>query len=116
MEGSVTVRIVVPTARELQPVAADSPILLQRVTEGLDGEPSVHLSQVPAGHHIGAHSHSEPEVMVILSGTATVGETVCPTGTLIVIPANERYSVDAGDEPLTFAVVRPRRASFEFAP
>jgi len=31
-----------------------------------------------------------------------------------VIPANERYEVDAGDEPLTFAVVRPKKASYEF--
>lgn len=109
------VRIVVPDARELEPVVAESPILLHRITEGVDGEPSVHISQVPAGHHIGAHSHSEPEVMVILAGSATVGGTVCPVGTLIVIPVNERYSVDAGDEPLTFAVVRPRKASYEFA-
>jgi hypothetical protein len=52
--------------------------------------------------------------MIILAGTATVGTTVCPPGTLIVIPANERYAVDAGDEPLTFAVVRPKKASYEF--
>jgi hypothetical protein len=43
-----------------------------------------------------------------------VGETECPEGTLLVIPANERYEVDAGDGPLTFAVVRPRKASYEF--
>jgi quercetin dioxygenase-like cupin family protein len=111
----MSVTIVVPADRDMNPVADDSPILLRRITDGLDGEPSVHVTEVPAHHHIGAHSHSETEVMIILGGTATVGDTVCPAGTLIVIPANERYAVDAGDEPLTFAVVRPKKASYEFA-
>jgi hypothetical protein len=110
----MSVTIVVPADRDMKAVADDSPILLRRITEGLDGEPSVHVTEVPAHFHIGAHSHSETEVMVILSGVATVGETVCPAGTLLVIPANERYAVDAGDEPLTFAVVRGRKASYEF--
>ena len=108
------VQIVVPADRDMSPVADDSPILLRRITDGLDGEPSLHVTEVPAHYHIGAHSHSETEVMIILGGTATVGTTVCPPGTLIVIPANERYAVDAGDEPLTFAVVRPKKASYEF--
>jgi quercetin dioxygenase-like cupin family protein len=111
----MSVTIVVPNDRDLQPVADDSPILLRRVADGLGGEPSVHVTEVPARHHIAAHSHSETEVMIVLSGTANVGDTECPAGTLIVIPANERYAVDAGDEPLTFAVVRPRQASYEFA-
>ena len=108
------VTIVVPADRAMQPVSDDSPILLRRITDGLDGEPYLHVTEVPAHHHIGAHSHSETEVMIVLSGTAMVGETECPAGTLLVIPANERYEVDAGDEPLTFAVVRPRKASYEF--
>lgn len=108
------VTIVVPADRAMEPVSEDSPILLRRITDGLDGEPYLHVTEVPAGYHIGAHSHSETEVMIVLAGTAKVGDTVCPPGTLLVIPANERYAVDAGDEPLTFAVVRPKKASYEF--
>ena len=52
--------------------------------------------------------------MIVLSGTRDGGGDRVPAGTLLVIPANERYVVDAGDEPLTFAVVRPRKASYEF--
>jgi len=110
----MSVTIVVPADRDMSPVSDDSPILLRRITDGLDGQPYLHVTEVPAGYHIGAHSHSETEVMIILSGVATVGDAVCPAGTLIVIPANERYAVDAGDEPLTFAVVRSRKASYEF--
>ena len=108
------VTIVVPADRDMQPVGEDTPILLRRITDGLDGQPYLHVTEVPAHYQIGAHSHSETEVMVVLSGTAKVGETECPAGTLIVIPANERYAVNAGDEPLTFAVVRPKTASYEF--
>ena len=110
----MSVKIVVPADRDMTPVSDDSPILLRRITDGLDGQPYLHVTEVPAHYQIGAHSHSETEVMIILAGTATVGTTVCPPGTLIVIPANERYAVDAGDEPLTFAVVRPKKASYEF--
>lgn len=109
----MSVTIVVPSERDLEPVAQDSPILLRRVTEGHDGQPSVHITEVPAHHHIAAHSHSETEVMIILSGTAILGDTECPAGTVVVIPANQRYAVDAGDRPLTFAVIRPRKASYE---
>ena len=50
----------------------------------------------------------------VLRVVRNVRSHVCPPGTLLVIPANERYAVDAGDEPLTFAVVRPKKASYEF--
>jgi hypothetical protein len=110
----MSVTIVLPDDRRMEPVSEGSPIELRVVSDGLDGEPYVHVAEVPARHHIATHSHSETEVTIVLSGTAIVGGTVCPAGTLFVIPANEQYELDAGDEPLTFAVVRPRKASYEF--
>ena len=112
------VTIVRPADRDLQPVrpatadAPASPVSLEVISGGLDGQPYVHLSQVPAGHFIDAHSHSEPEVTIILAGSAKVGDTVCETGSVIVIPADEVYTLEAGDEPLTFAVVRPKKADY----
>jgi quercetin dioxygenase-like cupin family protein len=112
------VTIVRPVDRDLQPVrpatddAPASPVALEVISGGLDGQPYVHLSQVPAGHYIDAHSHSEPEVTIILAGSAKIGDTVCETGSVVVIPANEVYSLEAGDEPLTFAVIRPRKADY----
>jgi quercetin dioxygenase-like cupin family protein len=111
----MSVTIVLPDARDLQPTGGDSDIQLRVISGGLDGEPYVHVTEVPANHHIATHSHSETEVTIVLSGSARVGDTDCPAGTVLVIPANERYALDAGDEPLTFVVVRPRKASYEFA-
>src|SRR5262245_36740532 len=99
----------------MEPTPGAGDIQLRVISNGLDGEPYVHVTEVPAHHHIGAHSHSETEVTIVVSGSARVGDTECPAGTVIVIPANERYALDAGDEPLTFVVVRPRKASYEFA-
>ncbi len=104
--------IVRPSERELEPVREGAPILLRVVADGLEGEPYVHITEVPAGHHIDAHSHSETEVTIIVSGTARVGDTVCEAGSIVVIPADQEYTLDAGDEPLTFIVVRPRKAAY----
>jgi len=108
----MSVTIVRPSERDLQPVRDGNPILLQVVADGLDGNPYVHVTEVPAGHHIAPHSHSEDEVTVILSGVAIVDGAACGAGTLLVIPADERYAIDAGDEPLVFAVIRPRKADY----
>ncbi|MCU1456406.1 MAG: Cupin domain [Actinomycetia bacterium] len=110
----MNVSIVRPADRELESVKPESPVQLRVVADGLEGEPYVHLTEVPAGHHIATHSHSETEVTIILSGSAKVdGGDECPAGTVIVIPANQNYALDAGDEPLTFVVVRPRKASYD---
>jgi quercetin dioxygenase-like cupin family protein len=117
------VSIVRPSDRNLRPVGtppdegggAPSPVQLEVISGGLDGQPYVHVTEVPAGHYIDAHSHSEPEVTIILSGRATVGDTVCEAGSVVVIPADEVYSLEAGDEPLTFVVVRPRKADYHLS-
>lgn len=108
----MSVRIVRPDDRDLKPVREGNPILLQVVADGLAGNPYVHVTEVPAGHHIAAHSHSEDEVTVILAGTAMVDGVACGAGTLLVIPAHQEYAIDAGPEPLTFAVIRPRKADY----
>jgi quercetin dioxygenase-like cupin family protein len=108
----MSVTIVRPETRALEPVKEGAPVLLQVVADGLEGNPYVHLTEVPAGHHIATHSHSESEVTIILAGTAIVDGEECGPGTLLVIPANQDYAIDAGDEPLVFAVVRPRKAQY----
>lgn len=108
----MSVTIVRPEDRAMAPVRDGNPILLQVVADGLAGNPYVHVTEVPAGHHIAAHSHSEDEVTVILSGTAVVDGVTCGAGTLLVIPAHSEYAIDAGPEPLTFAVIRPRKAAY----
>ncbi|MEI8001027.1 MAG: hypothetical protein WCI50_06715 [Actinomycetes bacterium] len=106
------VSIVRPTDRDLQPVRDGNPVLLQVIADGLAGRPYVHVTEVPPHHHIAAHSHSEDEVTVILSGVAHVAGTACGPGSLLVIGAHEEYAIDAGEEALVFAVIRPRKADY----
>ncbi len=76
-------------------------------------DPYVHMTEVPPGYEIALHSHSETEVTVILTGSARVGEQLCGAGTVLIIEADEKYGLVAeGDEPLTFLVVRPRKAKY----
>jgi len=78
--------------------------------------PYVHVTEVSPGYVIHPHSHSETEVTIVLRGSARLGNTVCGPGTVLIVPANEEYSLVAGaDEPLAFAVVRPRRAAYALA-
>lgn len=79
-------------------------------------DPYVHMTEVPPGFHIELHSHSEAEVTVILAGSARVGDRVCEAGSVLVIEADEEYSLVAGDdEPLIFVVVRPRKAAYKLS-
>jgi len=81
-----------------------------------DDAPYVHMTRTPPGHHIALHSHSETEVTVILEGTARLGDVECGPGTVLVIHADEKYALTAGEGgPLVFLVVRPRRARYELA-
>ncbi len=81
-----------------------------------ENDPYVHMTQVPPGYEIGLHSHSETEVTVILSGSARVGDRELEAGSVLVIDADEEYALVAGDdEPLTFVVVRPRKAKYKVA-
>ena len=101
-----------PGDRKLEPLKrAGDGLLMQYLREN---DPYVHMTQVPPGYEIHPHSHSETEITVILSGSAIVGDTVCETGSVLIIPADESYGIVAGDDgPLTFLVVRPRKAEYQ---
>ena len=105
--------IVTPEDRKLAPHSEASDVLMQYLR---DDAPYAHVSEVPPGHVSEPHSHSETEVTVILRGTAQVGDRVCGAGSVLVIEADEEYGLIAGDdEPLTFLVVRPKRASYKLS-
>jgi hypothetical protein len=107
--------VIRPEDRALAPLDAARPdgIWMQYVQSDA---PYVHMTRTPPGHHIALHSHSETEVTVILEGSARVGDLECGPGTVLVIPAHEKYALTAGEGgPLCFVVVRPRRAAYEIA-
>jgi quercetin dioxygenase-like cupin family protein len=104
--------IVAPSDRKLEPYDGQPGAPLMHYIRR--DQPYVHMTQVPPGYEIGLHSHSETEVTVILSGSARVGDRVVEAGSVLVIEADEEYSLIAGDEePLTFVVVRPRVAAYK---
>ena len=112
--------IIRPSERRLVPVkpSADAGVTgtssIQRQIV-CDDTPYVHIVEVAAGHRIPAHSHSQPEVTVILSGSARIGGTLCEAGTVVSIPADEAYSIEAGPGALTMVVVRPAASSYRWA-
>ncbi len=104
--------IITPEDRNLEPYpGAKDGLKLSRLHPD---DPYVHMTEVPPGYRIDLHSHSETEVTVILAGAAIVGDRYCGAGSVLVIEANEEYALTAGDEePLTFVVTRPRKASHQ---
>jgi mannose-6-phosphate isomerase-like protein (cupin superfamily) len=105
-----------PGTRNLDEVRTDAP---RKATQNSKWEvlqredPYVHIAQVNPGSHVDAHSHSTSEVMIILEGSVKVGDTDCTAGSIAIIPAHEVYSLDVGEQGVTFAVVRPTTARFE---
>jgi quercetin dioxygenase-like cupin family protein len=111
----VAITVVRPVDRQLQPVGPAGLTPKEQVKLQIlrDTEPYVHLAETPPGHVIPPHRHSETEVTVILHGTATVGGETYGPGTVLIVPADEEYGLEAGPaEPLVFAVVRPKKAVF----
>ena len=105
-----------PQTRNMQEVHTDAP---RKATQNSVWEviqrddPYVHVTRVNAGSHVDAHSHSTSEVMIVLEGSVRVGDTDCSAGSIAIIPAHEVYSLDVGEQGVTFAVVRPATAKFE---
>ena len=107
--------VIHPDDRQLEPVASAEGLppertILRRIVS--EDRPYAHIVEVPAGHHVDLHSHSEPEITIILTGTMTIAGERCGPGTVVLVPAAENYALEVGDEPVTFVVVRPARAAF----
>ncbi len=108
--------LVTLTPKEILEPISPGEVIRRQVVSGEDGGPHVQINEISPGYVIHPHSHSEPEVTIVLSGTAHLGDRVCGPGTIVLVDADEEYSIVAGpDEPLTFAVVRPRKAAYQRA-
>ena len=59
--ATMSVTIVLPDDRRMEPVSEGSPIELRVVSDGLDGEPYVHVTEVPAHHHIALTAIPRPK-------------------------------------------------------
>jgi quercetin dioxygenase-like cupin family protein len=113
------ITVIRPADRRLQAAASVSPNVPNEATRRAKAQiispdhPYAHLTELEPGTVLPLHSHSEPEVMVVLSGTVRLAGEECEAGSIFIIPANEKYSLEAGNrESLSFLVVRPKRAQF----
>lgn len=59
-----------------------------------------------ANHYARVHSHSEPEVMVVVTGRMIFNGVWCGVGSVIHVPANEDYWYATGDEPCMVVLTR----------
>lgn len=55
---------------------------------------------------VGVHSHSEDEIIFIISGRIRLGRKLFPEGTAIAIPAETLYSFTAGPDGMAFVNFR----------
>ena len=55
---------------------------------------------------VGVHSHSEDEIIFIVSGEIRLGRKLFPTGTAIAIPGDTLYSFTAGPQGMAFVNFR----------
>jgi mannose-6-phosphate isomerase-like protein (cupin superfamily) len=54
------------------------------------------------------HSHSEPEVFIVLEGRMIFNGRWCEKGTVIFVPANEDYWYATGSEHCVISLMRPK--------
>ena len=114
----MAINLSTPESRHLRPVETDAP---KKATENSVWEvlssdkPYVHVAKVNPGSLVPAHSHSTAEVMIVIEGSLDLDGSNCPTGSIAIIPPDEKYSFEVGSEGVTFVVVRPQKAAFSSA-
>jgi len=59
-----------------------------------------------AHHYARVHSHSEPEIMVVVTGRMIFNGVWCGVGSVIHVPANEEYWYATGDDPCMVVLAR----------
>jgi quercetin dioxygenase-like cupin family protein len=82
-------------------VSADNPFMI--------------LLEEPPNTYTPVHSHSEPEVMVVLEGRITFNGELCKQGTMILVPANADYWHSTGSERCVLGLIRPSRGTTRHA-
>jgi quercetin dioxygenase-like cupin family protein len=73
-----------------------------------DENPYLRVMETEPHFYTGPHSHSEPEVMVVLKGRMIFNGQWVGVGTVVYVPANEDYWFTGGAEGCMVALMRPR--------
>lgn len=71
-------------------------------------DPALYLLEEPPHFYTSTHSHSEPEVIIVLQGRMMFNGRWVGSGSVVHIPANEDYWHSTGAEKCVIALMRPR--------
>lgn len=77
--------------------------------------PFLSVVEMPPDHYVTPHSHSEPEVMYILAGSATVAGQEGRAGSMVAIERDMQYDVKVGSEGVRFLLFRTKPAAYQDA-
>ena len=88
------------------------PQVAQRfIFEGVHGVPEVFIVRREPGFVGPVHSHTQDEIIYILDGDVTVGDTHCPKGTALFIEKDTMYGpLKSGQNGTTFLNIRQVKA------
>jgi hypothetical protein len=70
--------------------------------------PFFRLLEIEPHSYMAPHSHSEPEIIVVLEGRMFFNGVWCPQGSVVFAPANEDYWHSTGHERCVVGLIRPR--------
>lgn len=73
----------------------------------MTGSPHVTYLNSKAHHYAPVHSHTEAELMVVISGRMIFNGVWCGVGSVIFVPANEEYWYATADEGCMVTLIRP---------
>ena len=70
--------------------------------------PFFRLLEIEPNSYIAPHSHSEPEIIVVLEGRMFFNGVWCPQGSVVYVSANEDYWHSTGTERCVVGLIRPQ--------
>ena len=70
--------------------------------------PFFRLLEIEPDSYMGPHSHSEPEIILVLEGRMFFNGMWCGQGSVVYVPANEDYWHTTGEERCVVGLIRPQ--------
>lgn len=106
----MTIKVITPEDWKMVPPAERGAPSAAKMLGMLINEqdPSLYLLEEPPHFYTSTHSHSEPEVIIVLQGRMMFNGRWVGPGSVVHVPANEDYWHSTGEEKCVIALMRPR--------
>lgn len=80
----------------------------QQLIGDIEAGPWIYIINIlETDYTVGAHSHSEDEVILIVEGKLVIGKRTCGPGSVIFFEKETDYSFKTGPEGVRFLNIRP---------